>query len=100
MAPLFIKAPNCLQSPNVSHTRVGSRFWTSADVVVVVAVSPLLLCRIVLSTPLAVLSYFLIWYVPPFEDGKVIWYLFFYCIFQTLQTVSTRHTHTQHVLLT
>ncbi|XP_074543541.1 sodium-dependent lysophosphatidylcholine symporter 1-B [Halichoeres trimaculatus] len=41
---------------------------------------------IVLSTPLAVLSYFLIWYVPPFENGKVIWYLFFYCIFQTLQT--------------
>ncbi|RVE66441.1 hypothetical protein OJAV_G00107470 [Oryzias javanicus] len=41
---------------------------------------------IVLSTPLAVLSYFLIWYVPPFEDGKVIWYLFFYCLFQALQT--------------
>ncbi|XP_070703010.1 sodium-dependent lysophosphatidylcholine symporter 1-B [Pempheris klunzingeri] len=41
---------------------------------------------IVLSTPLAVLSYFLIWYVPPFDDGKVLWYLFFYCIFQTLQT--------------
>ncbi|XP_070841242.1 sodium-dependent lysophosphatidylcholine symporter 1-B isoform X1 [Chaetodon trifascialis] len=41
---------------------------------------------ILLSTPLAVLSYFLIWYVPPFEDGKVIWYLFFYCIFQSLQT--------------
>lgn len=41
---------------------------------------------ILLSTPLAVLSYFLIWYVPPFENGKVIWYLFFYCIFQTLQT--------------
>ncbi|KAK2921298.1 sodium-dependent lysophosphatidylcholine symporter 1-B [Channa argus] len=41
---------------------------------------------IVLSTPLAVLSYFLIWFVPPFEDGKVIWYLFFYCLFQTLQT--------------
>lgn len=41
---------------------------------------------IALSTPLAVLAYFLIWYVPPFEDGKVIWYLFFYCIFQTLQT--------------
>ncbi|XP_061838303.1 sodium-dependent lysophosphatidylcholine symporter 1-B isoform X1 [Nerophis lumbriciformis] len=41
---------------------------------------------IVLSTPLAVLSYFLIWYVPPFEDRKVIWYLFFYCVFQTLQT--------------
>ncbi|XP_020498829.1 sodium-dependent lysophosphatidylcholine symporter 1-B isoform X1 [Labrus bergylta] len=41
---------------------------------------------ILLSTPLAVLSYFLIWYVPPFEDGKVIWYLLFYCMFQTLQT--------------
>lgn len=50
--------------------------------------SSLLLCRIVFSTPLAVLTYFLIWYVPPFEDGKVIWYLFFYCGFQTLQTVS------------
>ncbi|XP_061616989.1 sodium-dependent lysophosphatidylcholine symporter 1-B isoform X2 [Phyllopteryx taeniolatus] len=41
---------------------------------------------IVISTPLAVLSYFLIWYVPPFEDNKVIWYLFFYCLFQSLQT--------------
>uniref|UniRef100_A0A3Q2YRN1 MFSD2 lysolipid transporter A, lysophospholipid b n=1 Tax=Hippocampus comes TaxID=109280 RepID=A0A3Q2YRN1_HIPCM len=41
---------------------------------------------IALSTPLAVISYFLIWYVPPFEDGKVIWYLFFYCVFQSLQT--------------
>ncbi|XP_042362569.1 sodium-dependent lysophosphatidylcholine symporter 1-B [Plectropomus leopardus] len=41
---------------------------------------------ILLSTPLAVLSYFLIWYVPPFDNGKVIWYLFFYCVFQTLQT--------------
>ncbi|XP_029975967.1 sodium-dependent lysophosphatidylcholine symporter 1-B [Salarias fasciatus] len=41
---------------------------------------------ILFSTPLAVLSYFLIWYVPPFENGKVIWYLFFYCLFQTLQT--------------
>ncbi|XP_034016380.1 sodium-dependent lysophosphatidylcholine symporter 1-B [Thalassophryne amazonica] len=41
---------------------------------------------ILFSTPLAVLSYFLIWYVPPFENGKVVWYLFFYCLFQTLQT--------------
>ncbi|CAB1350464.1 unnamed protein product [Coregonus sp. 'balchen'] len=41
---------------------------------------------ILFSTPLAVVSYFLIWYVPPFEDGKVIWYLVFYCLFQTLQT--------------
>ncbi|XP_048849441.1 sodium-dependent lysophosphatidylcholine symporter 1-B [Brienomyrus brachyistius] len=41
---------------------------------------------IVLSTPLAVMSYFLIWYVPPVEKGKVAWYLVFYCLFQTLQT--------------
>uniref|UniRef100_A0A1A8HCQ4 Major facilitator superfamily domain containing 2ab n=1 Tax=Nothobranchius korthausae TaxID=1143690 RepID=A0A1A8HCQ4_9TELE len=41
---------------------------------------------ILISTPLAVLSYFLIWYVPPFETGKVIWYIFFYCLFQSLQT--------------
>ncbi|KAG7457720.1 hypothetical protein MATL_G00230190 [Megalops atlanticus] len=41
---------------------------------------------ILLSTPFAVLSYFLVWYVPPFEQGKVIWYLLFYCLFQTLQT--------------
>ena len=45
--------------------------------------------RILFSTPLAVLCYFLIWYVPPFEDGKVIWYLVFYCLFQTMQTVSS-----------
>lgn len=51
-------------------------------------------CRIVLSTPLAVLCYFLIWYVPPFEEGKVFWYLVFYCLFQTLQTVSNTNLHT------
>lgn len=43
--------------------------------------------RIILSTPFAVLSYFLIWYVPSVDQGKVIWYLIFYCLFQTLQTV-------------
>uniref|UniRef100_A0A6Q2YDN8 Major facilitator superfamily domain containing 2A n=1 Tax=Esox lucius TaxID=8010 RepID=A0A6Q2YDN8_ESOLU len=41
---------------------------------------------IIFSTPLAVICYFLVWYVPSFEDGKVIWYLVFYCLFQTLQT--------------
>lgn len=41
---------------------------------------------IMLSTPLAVVSYFLLWYVPPFEQGKVMWYLFFYILFQSLQT--------------
>lgn len=45
------------------------------------------LCRILLSTPFAVVSYFLIWCVPPFDHGKIIWYLIFYCFFQTLQTV-------------
>lgn len=44
--------------------------------------------RILLSTPFAVLTYFLIWCVPPFQQGKVIWYLVFYCLFQTMQTVS------------
>ncbi|KAI2652734.1 Sodium-dependent lysophosphatidylcholine symporter 1-B [Labeo rohita] len=41
---------------------------------------------VVLSTPFAVLCYFLIWYVPSFDQGKVVWYLIFYCSFQTLQT--------------
>ncbi|XP_065150629.1 sodium-dependent lysophosphatidylcholine symporter 1-B [Paramisgurnus dabryanus] len=41
---------------------------------------------IVASTPFAVLCYFLIWYVPTVDQGKVIWYLIFYCAFQTLQT--------------
>uniref|UniRef100_A0A672I842 Major facilitator superfamily domain containing 2A n=1 Tax=Salarias fasciatus TaxID=181472 RepID=A0A672I842_SALFA len=42
---------------------------------------------ILFSTPFAVLTYLMIWYVPPFEDGKVIWYLIFYCLFQSMQTV-------------
>ncbi|KAM6961352.1 sodium-dependent lysophosphatidylcholine symporter 1-B-like [Aplochiton taeniatus] len=41
---------------------------------------------ILLSTPLAVLTYFLLWCVPPLEQGKVLWYLLFYCLFQSLQT--------------
>lgn len=41
---------------------------------------------VLFSTPFAVLTYFLIWYVPPFEEGKVIWYLIFYCLFQSMQT--------------
>ncbi|XP_038584728.1 sodium-dependent lysophosphatidylcholine symporter 1-B-like isoform X1 [Micropterus salmoides] len=41
---------------------------------------------IIFSTPFAVLTYFLIWYVPPFEQGKVFWYLIFYCLFQSMQT--------------
>ncbi|XP_018545771.1 sodium-dependent lysophosphatidylcholine symporter 1-B [Lates calcarifer] len=41
---------------------------------------------ILISTPFAVLTYFLIWYVPPFEQRNVIWYLVFYCLFQSMQT--------------
>uniref|UniRef100_A0A674PRB1 MFSD2 lysolipid transporter A, lysophospholipid a n=1 Tax=Takifugu rubripes TaxID=31033 RepID=A0A674PRB1_TAKRU len=51
---------------------------------------PWILC----SAPFAVATYFLIWFVPPFEQGKVVWYLVFYCLFQSMQTVST--THREH----
>lgn len=44
--------------------------------------------RIIFSTPFAVISYFLIWFVPDISTGQVMWYLIFYCIFQTLVTVS------------
>ncbi|XP_061598973.1 sodium-dependent lysophosphatidylcholine symporter 1-B-like [Cololabis saira] len=38
------------------------------------------------STPFAVLTYFLIWFVPPFEEANVIWYLVLYCLFQSMLT--------------
>ncbi|XP_031442085.1 sodium-dependent lysophosphatidylcholine symporter 1-B isoform X2 [Clupea harengus] len=41
---------------------------------------------ILMSTPLAIISYFLIWCVPDLDQGKVVWYLVWYCLFQTLQT--------------
>ncbi|KAJ3613422.1 hypothetical protein NHX12_019671 [Muraenolepis orangiensis] len=41
---------------------------------------------VLLSTPFAVTCYFLIWYVPEVEQGKVLWYLVWYCLFQSLQT--------------
>uniref|UniRef100_A0A8C1AFF0 MFSD2 lysolipid transporter A, lysophospholipid b n=1 Tax=Cyprinus carpio carpio TaxID=630221 RepID=A0A8C1AFF0_CYPCA len=47
---------------------------------------------ILLSTPFAALSYFLIWYVPSVDQGKAVWYLIFYCSFQTLQTVMLPRT--------
>uniref|UniRef100_A0A8B9UMP5 Major facilitator superfamily domain containing 2A n=1 Tax=Anas zonorhyncha TaxID=75864 RepID=A0A8B9UMP5_9AVES len=43
---------------------------------------------IIFSTPFAVISYFLIWFVPDISRGQVLWYLVFYCLFQTLVTVS------------
>ncbi|XP_055512320.1 sodium-dependent lysophosphatidylcholine symporter 1-B [Leucoraja erinacea] len=48
-----------------------------------------LLPWIICSTPFAVASYFLLWYVPDgnlSEVGKIFWYLIFYCLFQTMQT--------------
>lgn len=55
--------------------------------------------RILISTPFAVLTYFLIWYVPPVEQGKVLWYLVFYCLFQSLQTVSLASTQSLVLLI-
>uniref|UniRef100_A0A8B9GHZ2 Major facilitator superfamily domain containing 2B n=1 Tax=Amazona collaria TaxID=241587 RepID=A0A8B9GHZ2_9PSIT len=39
-------------------------------------------------TPFTVVSYFFMWYLPPFVSGRVAWYLTFYCLFQALTTVS------------
>ncbi|PNJ89788.1 sodium-dependent lysophosphatidylcholine symporter 1 isoform X1 [Pongo pygmaeus] len=41
---------------------------------------------IIFSTPLAVIAYFLIWFVPDFPDGQTYWYLLFYCLFETMVT--------------
>lgn len=48
------------------------------------------LFRMVGCTPFLVVSYFYLWFVPPFISGRFIWYLGFYCLYQTLITVSTR----------
>ncbi|XP_043940725.1 sodium-dependent lysophosphatidylcholine symporter 1 [Protopterus annectens] len=45
-----------------------------------------LLPWIVMSTPFAVTTYLLMWYVPNISTGKLFWYLIFYCLFQTLMT--------------
>uniref|UniRef100_A0A8C1GQN7 Major facilitator superfamily domain containing 2B n=1 Tax=Cyprinus carpio TaxID=7962 RepID=A0A8C1GQN7_CYPCA len=37
-------------------------------------------------TPFMVVSYFYLWFVPPFTSGRFIWYLGFYCLYQTLIT--------------
>lgn len=41
---------------------------------------------ITFSTPLAVIAYFLIWFVPDFHQGQTLWHLLFYCLFETLVT--------------
>uniref|UniRef100_A0A672HS46 Major facilitator superfamily domain-containing protein 2B-like n=1 Tax=Salarias fasciatus TaxID=181472 RepID=A0A672HS46_SALFA len=37
-------------------------------------------------TPFLVVSYFYLWFVPPFSSGRFVWYLGFYCLYQTLIT--------------
>uniref|UniRef100_A0A673XJH5 MFSD2 lysolipid transporter B, sphingolipid n=1 Tax=Salmo trutta TaxID=8032 RepID=A0A673XJH5_SALTR len=37
-------------------------------------------------TPFVVVSYFYLWFVPPFTNGRFVWYLGFYCLYQTLIT--------------
>ncbi|XP_037356070.1 sodium-dependent lysophosphatidylcholine symporter 1 isoform X2 [Talpa occidentalis] len=43
---------------------------------------------IIFSTPLAIIAYFLIWFVPDFSHSpmSMLWYLLFYCLFETLVT--------------
>uniref|UniRef100_A0AAQ4S6K5 Major facilitator superfamily domain containing 2A n=1 Tax=Gasterosteus aculeatus aculeatus TaxID=481459 RepID=A0AAQ4S6K5_GASAC len=74
---LFVgRAWDAVTDPTVGFLVSRSR-WTGIG-----RMMPWILC----STPFAVLTYFLIWYVPPFEQGKVVWYLVFYCLFQSMQT--------------
>ncbi|XP_075964095.1 sodium-dependent lysophosphatidylcholine symporter 1-B-like [Anarhichas minor] len=74
---LFVgRAWDAVTDPTVGFLVSRSR-WTGVG-----RMMPWILC----STPFAVLTYFLIWYVPPFEQGKVLWYLVFYCLFQSMQT--------------
>lgn len=44
--------------------------------------------RMVGCTPFLTVSYFYLWFVPPFISGRFIWFLGFYCLYQTLITVS------------
>lgn len=44
--------------------------------------------RMVGCTPFLIVSYFYLWFVPPFINRRFIWYLGFYCLYQTLITVS------------
>ncbi|KAL6105960.1 mfsd2a [Pungitius sinensis] len=74
---LFVgRAWDAVTDPTVGFLVSRSR-WTGIG-----RMMPWILC----STPFAVLTYFLIWYVPPFEQNKVVWYLVFYCLFQSMQT--------------
>uniref|UniRef100_A0A8C6SI31 Major facilitator superfamily domain containing 2B n=1 Tax=Neogobius melanostomus TaxID=47308 RepID=A0A8C6SI31_9GOBI len=37
-------------------------------------------------TPFLIIAYFYLWFVPPFINCRFIWYLGFYCLYQTLIT--------------
>ncbi|XP_054469836.1 sodium-dependent lysophosphatidylcholine symporter 1-B-like [Anoplopoma fimbria] len=74
---LFVgRAWDAVTDPTVGFLVSRSK-WTGIG-----RMMPWILC----STPFAVLTYFLIWYVPSFGQGKVLWYLVFYCLFQSMQT--------------
>ncbi len=53
-----------------------------------IAFCVLFFSRMVGCTPFTVVSYFYLWFVPPFTNGRFMWYLGFYCLYQTLITVS------------
>ncbi|XP_070588897.1 sphingosine-1-phosphate transporter MFSD2B [Erythrolamprus reginae] len=38
-------------------------------------------------TPFTIVSYILMWYLPPFISNRILWYLTFYCLFQALSTL-------------
>ncbi|KAJ7395208.1 Major facilitator superfamily domain-containing protein 2B [Pitangus sulphuratus] len=38
-------------------------------------------------TPFTVVSYFFMWYLPPFVSGRAAWYVTFNCLFQALTTL-------------
>lgn len=44
--------------------------------------------RLLGCTPFTIVSYNLMWYLPPFISNRILWYLTFYCLFQALSTVS------------
>ncbi|RMC17153.1 hypothetical protein DUI87_05730 [Hirundo rustica rustica] len=49
-------------------------------------------------TPFTIVSYFFMWYLPPFVSGRVAWYLTFHCLFQALTTIIPFSGMTMEVL--
>ncbi len=47
------------------------------------------LSRILFSTPASIISFTMMWYVPDISNQmKTIWYLIFYCLYQTFLSVN------------